>query len=199
MKRFLIITAFLLTNAGVCTADYDFRKTNWGMTMEQVIASEKTKPTQQNENEIRYETKILGREMVFHFTFENKKLISGIYSLNKKYDDYNEYIKIYNDFKEILEEKYGKPADHFLIHEDDENGKYVYPAEALKKGLYSSKTDWMTDTTKIQIILTKNKDNNEILFFILYDKNTSLFEKKKQEAEDARKQNLEKQKALESF
>ena len=88
---------------------YNFRYTNWGMTPEEVIASETMAPVEKNEKLIKYKTRILDKKVELLYLFAENKLIGASYRLDENYINSERFIKIYNRFKEELVKKYGSP------------------------------------------------------------------------------------------
>jgi len=87
---------------------YDFRLTRWGMTEDEVIASEsKLEPTEKNENLLKYKTQLLGNNVELIYQFAQNKLIGSSYKLDDNYLNSQHFINTYNKFKAKLAQKYG--------------------------------------------------------------------------------------------
>jgi hypothetical protein len=105
-----LIVAFLFVLSAVShAAEYDFRKTRWGMTKQEVIKSEKSKAASDEPDSLIYATKILGLDAVLLYEFINDKLMGSGYIITEKYSNENKYIEEYNDIVAALKKKYGKP------------------------------------------------------------------------------------------
>ena len=121
---------------------YDFRKTNWGMSVEQVKLAEKGKITYRRdregytEYELIYEVKFGLYNYHCYYYFVEDKLYKCEYRDTDTIFDSSGFIAIteYKRFKKALIEKYGKPFSQ------DERNVYVS---------YSS--SWNTSTTKIKL------------------------------------------------
>jgi hypothetical protein len=88
--------------------NYTFRFTSWGMTSEEVIASEsKLDPIEKNENFIKYKTQILGKNVELVYLFAQNKLIGSSYKLDDNYINSRHFITTYQKFKVALSQKYG--------------------------------------------------------------------------------------------
>ena len=84
MKHKIVIVTFAMLLIPVFVGftwgeDYDFRKVTWGMSKEEVKASETFKPTDEDDRAIRYKTMILGRDVRLEYIFANGKLWRTIY------------------------------------------------------------------------------------------------------------------------
>ena len=108
----LIVLLILVISTLVLFAEeakYDFRKTNWGMSKEQVKATEDKKPDFENNIMLGYEVTINQNNFLCAYWFLEDKLYQSGYSLNETHTNKNDYIDDYKNFKEILIKKYGKP------------------------------------------------------------------------------------------
>lgn len=125
IKRILILCFFFvsLANFSVKAEEYDFRKTRWGMTPEEVQINELSKIVKIENDELIYFVEMLGKKCFLKYEFKKNKLISGVYlfdniskkerniiydsivtSLNGKYQeeyDENPFKKKYNEFLKI--------------------------------------------------------------------------------------------------
>jgi hypothetical protein len=73
--------------------NYDFRFTSWGMTQEEVIASEeKMDLVEKTDNMIKYKTQILGKNFELHYLFAEDKLIGSVYKLDDNYLTSNNFL-----------------------------------------------------------------------------------------------------------
>jgi len=87
---------------------YDFRLTRWGMTEDEVIASEsKLDPIEKTENLLKYKTQLLGDNVELIYQFAQNKLIASSYKLDDNYLNSQHFINTYNKFKAKLVQKYG--------------------------------------------------------------------------------------------
>ena len=90
--------------------EYDFRKTRWGMSRDEVKANEPSKLAFENENSIEYTVFIDDLQAQTSYKFQDDKLIRAGYYFPKEYDDKNEYIETYEKIKEMIMEAKGPPA-----------------------------------------------------------------------------------------
>ena len=110
VKKYLILF-FLITMAAQVKLSwgdtYNFRHTKWGMSPEEVVASEKMAPIEKDEKMIRYKTQILDKNVELLYLFAQNKLIGASYKLDEIYLNSERFIKTYTRFKEELIKKYG--------------------------------------------------------------------------------------------
>jgi hypothetical protein len=176
MKRvisiLLIISSILVIfTLSLCAAEgtkYDFRKTNWGMSKEQVKATEKNKIAFEGKEAIAMDrAQVDGRECIYVYYFLEDKLYRAGYSFMEKHINKNFYIDDYEDLKEILTKKYDKPVLDKIIWEND-----LFKDDRSSWGLAVSVghlkyfSSWETSTTYISIGL--DGDNYEINLTIGY-------------------------------
>lgn len=108
---FLICLVSLLMplSLGMCE-EYSFRNSKWGMTKEEVTASEiKLDPVEINKNTIRYKTQILGNNVELIYLFSQNKLAKTAYKLDDNYLNSGHFLNTYREFKTALTQKYGPP------------------------------------------------------------------------------------------
>ena len=90
MFRKLMAIVFIIALFGQAklswSENYNFRYTKWGMTADEVIASEsKLDPIEKSENLIKYKTQILGKHVELIYLFAQNKLIGSSYKLDDNY------------------------------------------------------------------------------------------------------------------
>jgi len=110
----------------------DFRRTAWGMTKAQVLASESKKPAAVTESNgeviVRYDSVPFapgghgppGRlDSQVVYIFARDRLVRAKYLFPAEHNDANDFIGDYKTIEPVLMEQYGKPADTRAIWEDD--------------------------------------------------------------------------------
>ena len=98
---------------------YNFRHTNWGMTPEEVIASETIAPIEKDKTMIKYNTQILDKNVELLYLFAQNKLIGASYKLDENYLNSERFIKAYTRFKGELLKKYGLPTKEITQWKND--------------------------------------------------------------------------------
>lgn len=148
---------------------YDFRKTNWGMSKEEVRATEDESLEMKDlENDflvehIVYKVRIGDKQYHCDYVFLEDKLYLAHYSPEKRYSDLNNYIREYEEIKEILIKKYGKP-DMKKLKALEDREEICWKTDLLKddkskwgiavsKGELSYMLIWETPTTNIELSL----------------------------------------------
>jgi len=107
----ILVCIFLFSSIIALSNDvkYDFRKTNWGMSKEQVKTTEKNEIAFEDEEEICYKVKIGENNFLCGYIFLENKLYRSGYLFNETHTNENDYIDDYEKLKAILIDKYGKP------------------------------------------------------------------------------------------
>ena len=135
MYRKLIAMAFIIALSMQTKLSwgetYTFRFTSWGMTSEEVIASEpKLDPIEKSENFIKFKTQVLGKNVELAYLFVQNKLIGSTYKLEDNYINSRHFISTYQKFKTALAQKYGPAKKEEIIWLND-----AYRNVGNKKGL----------------------------------------------------------------
>jgi hypothetical protein len=122
LKKYLALLFLisLIAQANLSWGDtYNFRYTKWGMTPEEVIASETMTPIEKDEKKIKYKTRILNKNVDLLYLFAQNKLIGASYKLDENYINSERFIKTYDRFKEELIKKYGTPKKDITHWKND--------------------------------------------------------------------------------
>jgi len=150
------------------TYQYDFRKANWGMSKEEVKATEDKKPDSEYDNSLVYYVKIGGDDYLCGYSFLQDKLYNTGYVFVGEHSNKNDYIRDYKNLKEILAKKYGKPKSDRTTWDNDlyknDRSKWGF---AVSLGHLSYGAIWETSNTFITLVL--NGDNYEITLLAAYD------------------------------
>ncbi len=144
--------------------EYDFRKTNWGMSMEEVAEAENALELQYGESPLpgeSYETRVGSLDCYINYYYIGDKLTSAEYEFS--YEATLEYLCInnYSHLKEKLVEKYGEPIRDKDIWIDDlykDNPKNW--GRAVTRNHLLRYAQWETPSTRITIILTGDEYGN---------------------------------------
>ena len=168
--------------------EYNFRKTKWGMSIAQVKSSEPLDVAKEDENLIGYKTTVIGKDVLAAYFFIDNQLVRARYVLAKPHTNKNDFITDYNDFKEILTKKYGKPKEDKSFWKNDlYKDDYSRWGTAISLGHLIYFSSWETEDTEINNMLMG--ENYDISCIVEYSsKNLKEIEKKAKE-----------KKALEAF
>ncbi len=129
---------------------FDFRKTSWGMTKDQVKNSEPSSPIRDDANALFFKGKISNLDCVYAFVFAKGKLVRSKYAITEEHTNKNDYIDDYNSLKAALTGKYGDPLNdrtnwkNSLYRDDKEEWGF-----AVSLGHLSYFATWSTPTTEV--------------------------------------------------
>ena len=185
---------------------YDFRKTNWGMSKEQVKATEDKEPDDEYEFDamlgydeditvISYDVTISGKDFNCTYSFLEDKLYNGRYFFTGDHADKNLYIDDYEELKEILTKKYGKPMTDKMIWMNDlyKNDKSHW-GMAIDEGDLIYETVWETPTKRIYLELSNGKFGINLTLSYLRKELIEWIDKIKEE-KDKQADKIEEEKA----
>lgn len=101
-------------------AETAVRKASWGMTQEQVMTSEESKPASVREiggeTAIRYDSvQFGGLPCRLIYFFSDGKLARAKFLFAAQHGDFNEFIADYHAVEPLLREKYGKPGTERVV------------------------------------------------------------------------------------
>ena len=152
------------------TVLYDFRKTNWGMSKEEVKLTEERKPNYEGDVALLYEVKIDKYDCLCIYHFLENKLFQSRYVFNEKHLNKNAFIEDYENLKELLTKKYGKPTWENVNWIDDFykdiKGNWRL---AVARGDLEYIITWEDSITTVQVKL--EGDNYKIYLAIVYYSN----------------------------
>src|ERR1700730_8032194 len=102
----------------------DFRQTRWGMTQEQGLATESSRPSEVRRSSgeviVQYDSiRSAGLDSRVMYIFANDKLVRAKYLFDVEHDNQNDFIADFRTVEPLLREKYGKPANERAIWTDD--------------------------------------------------------------------------------
>ena len=157
--------------------EFDFRKSKWGATKEEVQLSESAELIMEIDNALAYETKILTLSMLTVYYFDKAgRLYVAAYSSQETHS--NDYL-YYSDYESLVSaytEKYGKP---FGSQDKWSNNRYKNDKSewgfAASMGYVTFTTEWKTKTTQIDVAL--KGDNYKCSLIVVYKPLDYEFEK----------------------
>lgn len=177
VKKHFFITLVIIFCTSLCVAS-DFRDTQWGMSKEQVLSIEKTRPIYSNNESLTYRGKLANIQVHIIYKFLDDKLNAGIYQFVQNYSNNNVYLKDYKNINNLLDLKYGNPD---TVNEVWNNELYKeklgYHGNAVSLGHLVLESKWTNDTTIIIHNLSGN--NNLITHSVNYfDKKMKVYDDK---------------------
>ena len=178
----LSLAIFFLSAVHAQQSQFEFRKTSWGMTKDQVKENESSTLVGDAGNMLWYTSTVASKNVEIVYTFLDHKLVNTGYRFIEEHSNKNDYIIDYEVIKEILIQKYSTPTidettwSNELFKADRSNW-----GMAVSTGHLEYFSAWETDTT--EIILYLGSDNHEVqLQAAYYSKQlASLLEKARQE------------------
>ena len=197
----LIILCILAISILILFAEevkYDFRKTNWGMSKEQVKVTEDKKPNFEDNTMLSYKVTISEKDFECAYLFLEDKLYGSGYLFFGEHTNKNLYIDDYEELKEILTKEYGKPKIDKVTWKND-LFKNLESSNELISELKENIKEKEKQIEKLRANLTKEKKDLEQEYT---DKLSILAEKKaKLDASLAEKEKiwLDKDKEKEQF
>ena len=130
--------------------EFNFRKTTWGMSRDQVKASEDTTPTGEKPDVLTYRDELDGIPAIVGYLFDGDKLTRAGYLMRGSYDDPNKYIEDYDKVKESMIKTYGAPAqDEMQWKEGEESQDHAQYGKAVCDGKLRYTTVWTDGVTMI--------------------------------------------------
>lgn len=146
-----------------------FRNTYWGMTKDQVKATEEEKPIHETEDLIIYEDTLMGYDVSYAYIFANSNYLlnRSAYTFKIVHTNDNDYINDFEDIKEKVADKYGKPMEDNIIWKTSTFKDYPDNyGMAVGMGHLLYKTVWESEDTNIMLLL--QGDNYEITLQLIY-------------------------------
>lgn len=150
--------------------EYDFRNTNWGMSKEEVRLAEGRNPDLETDNGLVYKVIIDKYDCYCIYFFLENRLYMSTYRVNEEHINKNVYIEDYENLKELLIKKYGKPTWENVNWKDDFykdiKGNWGL---AVARGDLEYTITWEAPITTVQMRLMG--ENYKIDLFIAYYSN----------------------------
>ena len=147
-----------------------FRNTRWGMNKVQVVRIERSPNHRENSGGldiIQYPQKILNMDCMIGYVFADNKLAKAKYSFLANHEDKNQHIHDFEKVRDILIQKYGKPAAEKALWQDkmykDDHSNWGL---ALSLGHVEFNSRWRDSETEIQLRLYRERDR--VFLVVLY-------------------------------
>ncbi len=154
--------------------NYDFRNISWGMTIEEVRASESQQPSGEDDETLIYDNvDVGGFDATLVYFFSNDSLFSGGYFIeDNEHTNQNLYIDDYNSLKEKYTQKYGDPITDDITWFDDlyKDSPSDYGL-AIAVGDLAYYAEWEYEGTSIKMLLSGDNYEIEPIMIVYSDKN----------------------------
>lgn len=129
---------------------FDFRRTRWGMSAEEVKQREQATFIGEEDGTIFYKDLLDGQKVTIAYLFVDGKLWRGAYLLDEKFSNDNKYVDAYLGIVSSLTEKYGKPtSEDTYWSKDHYKGRYEKRGMAYAVGDVETQADWDKEGTSI--------------------------------------------------
>lgn len=149
MIKYIMFFIFMIAlNFSARAEDYDFRKTQWGMTILEVKQTEPVPPIGEQEFAdpyienlycIVYYSNAFNRTCKLSYTFENNRLVSALYIFDEKNNI--SAMNLYKDITTSLYKKYKKINEYNGLFTEFENSKTnIVVSQSGPYIMYSEKT-----------------------------------------------------------
>lgn len=135
-------------------SSFDFRKTNWGMSKEQVKNAEIGHLETHNDDVLVYSGQVAGKDVRIGYIFTEDKLVRSKYIFAEQHTNSNLFINDYMKIKEILTEKYGAPVEDKSVWSNElyRNDPQSW-GTAVGAGHLRFVSTWDTSSTSIAHVL----------------------------------------------
>lgn len=167
MKKYITITIiFVLLSIYMMAQDkYDFRKTKWGMTKQEVMKSEDG-AVESNGDLIIFDS-ISNIPVIVIYQFSNNKLASAGYVFQGKHINNDLFLEDFDKINGILIEKYGKPNKDLKIWSSESKIRNDNLGFSVSVGALSFRTAWFLPRTGI--VHSLSGDNGNINHIVTYN------------------------------
>ena len=150
------------------TESYDFRRVTWGMSRDQVKATEPTPPLVSDSEMIGYKTEVARKDAYCMYGFVDDKLAVGMYQFKDLHSNKNDYFEDFAQLKKMLTEKYGTPqVDEVEWKKKTYKDNPEHWGMAVGLGELKYRAKWETERTNILLLLYGN--NFDVTLMARYD------------------------------
>lgn len=182
MKKicFLFSMILLVTNLN---AQNDFRQFKWGDTLKKIKETEKAKLIIKHDAQLAFEGTLTGEEVLIAYDFIDEKLCTGTYIFSNDHLTTTHHIKLYNNIKIDLNNKYGD-----MIGEDKRwfNTTFKDMPELKEMAILSGHLEynghWENDRTELNLILTGKNTKSQLMLLYRSKELFPLWYKKMQQS-----------------
>jgi len=152
-------------------APRNFEEMHWGLSKKQVVELE-GKPSDQRRvkglDVMRYQQRVINLDCAIDYFFAANKLSRTRFSFAGEYLDKNAYLQDYQNVKDALVQKFGRPLEEAMKWRDTSyKDDFTSWGEAVSLGHLELSSRWLTSQTEITASLSGADD--EILLTVEYD------------------------------
>ena len=151
-------------------APRNFEEMQWGLSKKQIVEME-GKPADQRKVKglevMRYQQRVINLECAIDYFFAANKLTRTRFSFGGNYLDKNAYLQDYQNIKNALIQKFGRPLEENMKwHDPAYKDDFSFWGEAVSLGQLEMTSRWLTPQTEITASLTGIDE--EILLTVEY-------------------------------
>lgn len=136
---------------------FDFRRTRWGMSKNDVKLREDSKLEFEKDDVLLYESLILSMKVKIYYIFVNDRLVRSKYIINEEHSNKNENVDDFFGIVDDLKNKYGKPTKQDTYNKSRLYKDYDDRGMAYATGGRATFVEWNTNETTIIALLTGDK------------------------------------------
>lgn len=147
--------------------EYDFRKTKWGMSKEEVKNTEQGEIVFESDKKIDYHTTMMGVNSKIGYTFRDDELIRASSFFSDEHNTNDEYIEQYEVIKKALKKQYGRTVIDTIQQKDP--SMRIDPdktSDAVCNGELLYAAQWDLPGSDVQLLL--RGENSKCILSILY-------------------------------
>lgn len=146
---------------------FDLRQVRWGMTQNQVLNAEKTRPISSSNQQIHYELQFLGYSCHMIYHFQNNRLFKTEIKIKQDHVDPARYYQDYEDLKKYLQPLYGNPiSDKYEWKNEMYSKDHSKWGFAVSIGFLTCRTTWKNNRSLV--ILYISGENHQITTALEY-------------------------------
>lgn len=132
---------------------FDFRRTRWGMSPQEVILSEDEDPAYKSLNRVAFATEVIGKKVMLEYLLAKNQLYGARYSLVANHVVDDKYVADYTAFQGVLTAKYGKPKKIERVWKKGVGKrKDMHPGTLVSIGHLTMVSIW--ETPDVEIVAT---------------------------------------------
>ena len=134
----------------------DFRNMKWGMSKEEVIKAQGT-GYRETEKGALYYTRVREEDYPAdaEYTFENDKLVMGVFYITQNKEDKPVTIDDYNELADMLSTRYGAPVlkEQYYSSEEDKTDDTAKQADLILNNKLQLRTAWGLNGTELRVVM----------------------------------------------
>ena len=167
MRITVLVMALCVCGCSEKHKEPDFRKTNWGITSDQVKALEDAKLVMDNGKMLSYDGTVGGLPCQIAYLFVKDQLTTSHYFFKVEHAADSLYVRDYQTLKETVSGRYGPPRlDDATWKDTTYRGNSEKVGVAIRSGYLKLAAEWETPTTQIWLFLVG--ENSEIKLSMKY-------------------------------